>query len=539
MEIQLAPPVPKPPLCRQSANISRVPSCPQSARRKSATAIKPSKDTAEQAETSHRQQLPLPLPNYAKSCRKLVFLDVDGVLHEANFAKQAFRSDCMDALALLWRATSAEIILSSTWKETAVGRQAVDKALKRKRIPAVSGFTENSHTSRGACIQDWVNKNCKAGATLRWIALDDMDMTRELGDHMVCTNPRIGLTHRDAQRAIAILNDRPFTNDSNSEDSEWSYEPESDCSSILSTSYSSRSSSCGSPASQAPGGPLCIEIIEKICVVPWGVLGSNCKERTASLPDDQTVFVDSAGLHHIHGEQGPRGASGAAREVYKWLGINKSMSFPEDVKKHVQKTTDARFYMYGRKKVIHVASPNLRDAKYCGNRAAAVKDLSKAYENCLCEFFRCALRCLRLIPLSAGSFCGNFVQEMPKLTRDALVGGFNALNAQQKRCVLQAFSVELCIFSQDDYEEYLNAFSADQSSDDDDISSRVSLVNMARLIKHVRARVANLLDIGSQSTTPFLPACQPCLLPSTASVPSSNDGSIRCALRIAVCPKSQ
>jgi hypothetical protein len=171
----------------------------------------------------------------SKLCRKIIFLDVDGVLHEAHFAPKAFRDDCMESLASLWSATHAEIILSSTWRFTPVGRQAVNGALKKWRVGAISGFIENSHTSRAASIKDWLSKNCKASDSVRWIALDDEDMRRDLGDHMVHTNGQAGLTKKDSQCGIAILNDEPFVWDSDNSDN-------SDCSDDGGSRQTSRSS---------------------------------------------------------------------------------------------------------------------------------------------------------------------------------------------------------------------------------------------------------------------------------------------------------
>ena len=69
--------------------------------------------------------------------RKLIFLDVDGVLHAAHDARKSFVKSCMEALKAIQAATQAEIVLSSTWRlwEQNTGRNAVDKARQLGMAP--------------------------------------------------------------------------------------------------------------------------------------------------------------------------------------------------------------------------------------------------------------------------------------------------------------------------------------------------------------------------------------------------------------------
>eukprot|EP00438_Fugacium_kawagutii_P027290 Skav230168 [mRNA] locus=scaffold996:194058:198067:- [translate_table: standard] len=92
---------------------------------------------------------------------KIIFLDVDGVLHAANYAKVSFAKPCMQALAYIQKETGAEIVLSSTWRlwEGGTGRDAVDKALKRFGIPKCVGQTPDlkGNAGRAEEIRAYVN----------------------------------------------------------------------------------------------------------------------------------------------------------------------------------------------------------------------------------------------------------------------------------------------------------------------------------------------------------------------------------------------
>jgi len=154
--------------------------------------------------------------------QKIIFLDVDGVLHAANYAKVSFDKPCMEALAYIQKETGAEIVLSSTWRlwEGKTGRDAVDKALKRFGIPKTVGQTPDlkGKAGRSEEIMQYVNR---LKVPPHWIALDDMDMTTELGGRMILTPPKIGLTMKLARRAVAVLNDLPLEDEcSDSDDSD-------------------------------------------------------------------------------------------------------------------------------------------------------------------------------------------------------------------------------------------------------------------------------------------------------------------------------
>jgi len=168
--------------------------------------------------------LPQPCGQRGYDCKKLIFMDVDGVLHAANFAPTSFSKPCMEALAMIVRETGAQIVLSSTWRlwDGSTGRKAVDKALKLHGMSKLAGQTPDLKGCVGRPSEIFAYLKSCEGGPVKWIALDDMDMRAELGDHLVMTHATKGLRPRDALRAIALLNDLPLPDCDSDSDLDWS-----------------------------------------------------------------------------------------------------------------------------------------------------------------------------------------------------------------------------------------------------------------------------------------------------------------------------
>ena len=165
----------------------------------------------------------------------VIILDVDGVLHPlrppgfplhasmedvirrgeaecmglpegacAEVLPGEFTEPCMAALAQAVHGTGAEIVLSSTWRETAPQRLAVDRQLIRAGLPASSGRTPQLTAIEGRAreVLRWV----ESARPTCWVAIDDMPLADELPDgHFVQTDPATGLTEEDAERVCAAL----------------------------------------------------------------------------------------------------------------------------------------------------------------------------------------------------------------------------------------------------------------------------------------------------------------------------------------------
>lgn len=206
-----------------------------------------------------------------------------------------------------------------------------------------------------------------------------------------------------------------------------------------------------------------IRFSDLVHVAPYGVLGSqltfeNEVKQIASLPEEHTVIVDPAGLHHIQGTTA--GAGGAAGAIYKYLGIDNA-PFPKEVVAHVTKATDAKFHEYdGKKKVIHVVGPDFRHGEWSEEEAA--KALLDSYRNVFREFALSQGNQLRLLPVSGGIFSGNFQSKLPQMTAVAMEKGYESLATEHLEIVGQTGKgrkkIIVCIFNQVELPVYMGAF---------------------------------------------------------------------------------
>ena len=77
----------------------------------------------------------------------------------------------------------------------------------------------------------------------------------------------------------------------------------------------------------------------RIGVRPFGVLGtaissSGSVRKVAQGPVPGLAILDPAGLHFIR--NGPKGAGGAAGQIYRWLEIEEHEAFPAPVVQAIQ-----------------------------------------------------------------------------------------------------------------------------------------------------------------------------------------------------------
>jgi hypothetical protein len=95
--------------------------------------------------------------------------------------------------------------------------------------------------------------------------------------------------------------------------------------------------------------------------------------------------------------------------------------------------------------MIHSVGPDLRKNDPTREQALAV--LMRAYANTLNEFLASECAVLRLLPISGGIFAGDFLDQMPELTQEALEAAFRSL-PPPKQALLRRSSreVHLCIF---------------------------------------------------------------------------------------------
>ena len=195
----------------------------------------------------------------------------------------------------------------------------------------------------------------------------------------------------------------------------------------------------------------------RLAIRPFGVLGTSMTssgiKKVAALPAPGLPIVDPAGLKFI--KHGPKGAGGAAGQIYRWLGIAESDSFPAPVRNAIQAPLQAKLQFYGLNGVIHAVGPDFT-GRSC-SREEALGELTTVYNAVLREFAKARLGGLRMLPISGGVFAGPFAEELPTLTAAALRGAFDALPDRSQHTVSVA-RLEMCIFDESEYDAYTAAF---------------------------------------------------------------------------------
>jgi len=150
---------------------------------------------------------------------KLIFLDVDGVLHPTR-GKEEFSIPCMKELCRIVKETGAAICLSTSWRLVPVALEFLIKQLHTWGLPPHIGCTPQANKIEHAFWQfcgeqgparpkeiiSWLADHKSSIDFPRWVAIDDIDMTDELKPHFVHTDKRAGLTPFDADHAIGVLN---------------------------------------------------------------------------------------------------------------------------------------------------------------------------------------------------------------------------------------------------------------------------------------------------------------------------------------------
>ena len=140
---------------------------------------------------------------------RLVFLDVDGVLHSINAHDQdTLNSSCCDSLETIVRATDARLVLTGAWRLYPALVERVEALLKKRGLRPLLGkapsLTAKGH-NREREIRAWfVNNRPKKDPGRRWIALDAGRLDGLRG-HLVRTDGEKGLTQLDATIATGLL----------------------------------------------------------------------------------------------------------------------------------------------------------------------------------------------------------------------------------------------------------------------------------------------------------------------------------------------
>ena len=163
--------------------------------------------------------------------RKVIFLDIDGVLNTGRWYTQmdrntprdkygyAFDPNAVANLKKILDETGADIVISSSWKS--FGLSELEEMWQDRALPGkLIGITPNSVSDemllnvdldhmelfsiRGMEIKEWLTKHGKNVS--HYVIIDDMDnFLPEQQTHFVWTDPDVGITKEDAEQAIIIL----------------------------------------------------------------------------------------------------------------------------------------------------------------------------------------------------------------------------------------------------------------------------------------------------------------------------------------------
>lgn len=148
--------------------------------------------------------------------RRFIFLDVDGVLNNHDFASEQYKNginiyaeDRLDPTSIecvkrIVDATNAKIVLSSSWRwsKEAYDAVAAQLALVDLKIFDTTNIDIRVNLSRSGEIQEWLNNNEYDS----YLILDDDEIKgEELERHHIQTTPLYGLTDEHVDPAIKIL----------------------------------------------------------------------------------------------------------------------------------------------------------------------------------------------------------------------------------------------------------------------------------------------------------------------------------------------
>ena len=147
--------------------------------------------------------------------KKILFLDIDGVLNSEEFFERCYNEKKFDdldpVLVQKLNTLECEVVISSSW---GCDNGQTWKKLRLKGFNLkVIGYTEHHEMGsiwivRGNSIKKWLNDNIgyEHFKKCRYAILDDdSDMLLEQKDHFVQTDFRHGVTDADIERIKEIL----------------------------------------------------------------------------------------------------------------------------------------------------------------------------------------------------------------------------------------------------------------------------------------------------------------------------------------------
>lgn len=145
--------------------------------------------------------------------KKILFLDIDGVLNNEAWFKKCANEGIYDPLdkELVQKLNKldCEVVISSSW---GCDNGQTWKRLRLKGFNLkVIGYTEHHEMGsdwivRGNSIKKWLNDNCHDIDYQYAIVDDDGDMLLEQKEHFAQTDSIVGITDKDVEKLNEILN---------------------------------------------------------------------------------------------------------------------------------------------------------------------------------------------------------------------------------------------------------------------------------------------------------------------------------------------
>jgi hypothetical protein len=154
---------------------------------------------------------------------KVVFLDIDGVLNNAEFDRtsEGWSPNAMDprsigVLNAIIRRSAAWIVISSSWRKlhslSEIRRVLYEAGLIGEiidTIPCLYGYLADEVAprpmTRGDEIQEWINLQEEKPTS--FVIIEDEEPMAHLEPHTVRIDGKVGLLLEHLDKALALLND--------------------------------------------------------------------------------------------------------------------------------------------------------------------------------------------------------------------------------------------------------------------------------------------------------------------------------------------
>eukprot|EP00440_Ansanella_granifera_P050427 gb/GFBE01054655.1/.p1 GENE.gb/GFBE01054655.1/~~gb/GFBE01054655.1/.p1 ORF type:complete len:382 (+),score=98.09 gb/GFBE01054655.1/:1-1146(+) len=232
-----------------------------------------------------------------------------------------------------------------------------------------------------------------------------------------------------------------------------------------------------------------LEFLQKLKVQNYGVLGQN-KAGEGPGWKANTAILDAAGFAPVQGLMTQGASDGkwglgrlkfAARAVAEAIhGQDLPEAYPGEISEQLVSPGAAGSWVYdgkagafeGEKVVVHAIGMNydLSKAHYGfptvvnADEASATAIQAFTYANvmkqclALMKSHTPAIHTWRLLPLSGGSYAGDFAKAMPKITCEAIYAAIRSLSQQEKATLLTSeCCFELCLYTEEEHSAYSEA----------------------------------------------------------------------------------